>query len=150
MGVFQLGNLGNPCCCGGTPIISCTPCNLPQANLTISWTNAFVGPGSLVMTWNGLTLPGTAAWVSVCSFVAVTLGVRYSFTCFGLLKVEYWVSGGPCPGAGSVNCSYTGAPGFVLPLASHTCSPLSMTFDSRTATCPGLTGVGYLEFVVTP
>jgi hypothetical protein len=130
------GCTNNTCC-----LLKCRPCSIPQKNLTLTWTNAITGTGSVTLVY------ANGQWASGCSN-----GLQYILLCNGgqiELRVTYWISGG-CPGPGqSQYCSdLRGAP-FQLTLASATCSPLSLTFTLTSSSCPAIATAGYTQFVVT-
>ncbi len=145
--VFSLGGIGSPCCCGGSvPTYPCGPCNIPKANLTLSWVNTLViGNGSTTLTYSSVG----PSWASGCVH-----GLKYSFACTSgtdELRVTFWTSGA-CPGPGQTSfCSNLLAAPFTLVLFSHTCSPFSMTYhiDALGVDCPVISSSGYTSFTVT-
>jgi hypothetical protein len=140
----SVGGSGGGCgCCGGGGI-TCSPCNIPSANLTLSWVNLGSGNGSTTLVFSS----SLTQWATGCFD-----GVNAAVTCTGgaiEFQVFYYVVG-VCPTGTSNYCSnLRSAPGSI-PLASYTCSPFSLTFklDIGGTDCPTLSGFGFTEFVVT-
>jgi hypothetical protein len=138
---LSLGGIGSPCCCG-TPSLACLPCAIPLRNLTLSYTNLISGNGSTSLVYSAVP----ASWASGCS-----LGLLYTLACSGghiELRVIYFTTGA-CPTGTQQYCSNLRASPNGLTLSSYTCSPFSLTFQSRSATCPTVTNSGFTQFVVT-
>jgi len=129
----------------GSGTVGCSPCDIPQTNLTLSWVNPLSGNGSTMLTYT----PIPVSWVTSACFN----GLKAELVCTGgqlELRVIYWISGA-CPGPGLTQyCSNLRATPFGLTLSSYTCSPFSMIFQSRSAGCPAITLSGYTSFTVTP
>jgi hypothetical protein len=128
--------------------ITCSPCTLPTTDLTLSWVNPIYGDGSVPIVYNGD--PSSPAWANTgCSGALGELVFQLACVDGSLnLKVVYF-TGGACPTGTTSFCQTGGSSGHQLTLASYTCSPLSVTFDSTLSSCPALTNNGYTQFVVT-
>ena len=141
---FSKFDIGACNCAGGVGTTSCSPCNIPDEDLTVSWTNALFGPGSATMTYT----TGPTAWTASC----VDGGLIFKLSCVSgniLLTVTYFLSGS-CPTGGSNYCGEAvGYAGGWITLASHTCSPFSLTFNVTEADCPILYSAGNTQFVIT-
>ncbi len=123
-------------------LVTCSPCNLPTSNLTISWTNAF-GNGSAPMLYSA----SPQQWITQC----VDSGLTFKLLCTsgGIeLQATYYTSGG-CPGGTSQFCSNLRSSPLELTLSSSTCSPLSITFTVGASMCPQVYSLGNTQFVVT-
>jgi hypothetical protein len=144
-----LGSLGGGstlCCCGGGGGggISCSPCNIPTSNLTVSWTNPLTGNGSTGLTYNP---GGSPTWTSGCA----DDGLLFELLCNAgniELRAIYFTSGS-CPTGTQAYCSNLLGVGSQLILSSYTCSPFSLTFTNTGVSCPTLYGDGNTQFVVT-
>jgi hypothetical protein len=140
--IFSLGGIGAPCCCGGGASITCSPCAIPASNLTLSYTNVIYGNGSTALVYSSIG----PAWTSACSN-----GLLYKLLCTSgsiELRVIYFTTGA-CPTGTQQYCSNKRATPFALTLASYTCSPFSLLFNSSSAGCPTITNAGYTQFQVT-
>lgn len=142
---FQLGGLGSPCCCtSGGGSTSCSPCNIPNTNLTIGWANSFSGPGSDTLVYSS----AGPIWQTGCSGAGAS--VIFSFGCSGggiELRVYYFTAGS-CPGGTSTYCSNLIGSPRALVLASYSCGPpLSLSFTLTG--CVFLVAGGYTGFTVT-
>jgi hypothetical protein len=130
---------------GGTASIvtlPCSPCNIPEANLTLSWVNPILGNGATTLTWN----PGARNWTST----ACVRGQSYQLQCaFGQINffATYYISG-ECPTGETNVCSSLSTFPFGLTLVSHTCSPFSMTWNTS-PNCPNVESPGFRSFTVT-
>jgi hypothetical protein len=128
---------------GGGGTVACSPCNIPAQNLTLSWTNVLSGNGSTTLIYSA---GPPASWASGCSN-----SLLYKLLCTGgnvELRVIYFTAGS-CPTGTEQYCSNMRVTPYGLTLSSYTCSPFSMTFLSRSATCPAITSSGYTSFTVT-
>jgi hypothetical protein len=124
--------------------LTCSPCALPQQNLTVSWVNSLSGNGQTTLAYT--TSP--VSWTSGCS-----RGLQFKLICTAgqiEFRAIYWTSGG-CPGPGqSQYCSNLRATPFGLTFSSFTCTPLSLTFTVSPAACPAISASGYASFTITP
>ena len=130
----------------GTGFTSCGPCNIPNEDLTVSWTNLISGDGSTTLTWNGLT-GGAARWTSGCA----DEGLLFELQCTGggmELRAIFFVEG-ECPTGTPSYCSNLQAAPLALTLESYTCSPFSATFGVDGTDCPTLFGDGNTHFFVS-
>jgi hypothetical protein len=127
----------------GGATLPCSPCMIPEHNLTISWINSLISNGSATLTYTDTP----TLWTSGCSH-----GLQYKLLCTGgqvELRVIYWTSGA-CPSPGQTQyCSNLRAMPFGLTLSSYSCSPFSMTFLTTSAGCPAITSSGYTQFTIT-
>jgi len=131
--------LVNPCCCGA-PTVYCTPCRIPEANLTLSWTNSMLGNGSATLTYNAPNV-----WRSVC-----TNEIIFALVCAAgsmQLSVTYFLSG-ECPTGQSQACIGPGSAPFGLTLADYTCSPFHFHYRVTGVNCPLIWESGYTDFYV--
>jgi hypothetical protein len=136
---------GPQCGTCGPGVLTCSPCNIPLANLTLSWVNGIIGNGSVALTYNGL-LGSAAGWASACSN-----GLLFKLLCTGgniELRVIYFTSGS-CPTGTQQYCSNQRGVPEELTLVSFTCSPFSLTFSCQSSLCPAITSSGYTQFVAT-
>jgi hypothetical protein len=127
---------------GGGGRTLCSPCTIPNEDLTITWTNILTGNGSATMRFGG-----GPSWVTGC----VDSGVQFALGCTaGLIELRsmFFVSGS-CPTGSSNYCSNLRGNPLTLTLASHTCSPFTMTFMLSEAGCPELYDEGNTQFVIT-
>lgn len=127
--------------CGCTPA-GCSPCDLPQRNLTVATHTHFGDATPATMVY---TPPGT--WASGC-----TNGMLYFIACVAgvvQFKVRYFVSGG-CPGGQSQECVSGGTNPYGLTLSSYTCSgPFQLNYAVNDPGCPALADNGVTGFTVT-
>lgn len=148
---LSLGGMGSPCCCGGgTPSCTCSPCAIPEQNLTISWVNPLAGNGSDTLVYGGSCSNG---WTTGCSGGAGTGNqLIFQLTCVGgatVLKVIYFTSGS-CPTGQRASCANNQSSPFTLTLASHTCgSGFTLVFTVSNSGCPAVAGSGYTSFTIT-
>jgi len=126
---------------GGPATLPCSPCNIPETDLTLSWTNPLSGNGSTALTYN----PSLVQWTTGCVF-----NQEYKLLCLGGqldFIVTYFISG-TCPTGQTNQCSSLGTNPFGLTLVSHTCSPFSMTWTT-VPNCPNVESPGYIDFTIT-
>ena len=138
MAIFQLGTACGCCASGGS--VTCSPCNLPKNNLTLHWVNAFFGNGSATLVY---TAPGS--WSTGC---VTPTGIGFTLACSGgaiVMTATYYLSG-VCPSGQAQSCPGAGG---TLPIASYTCSPLSLVYNVDGSNCPVLYGNGYTSFTIT-
>jgi hypothetical protein len=128
----------------GFGFLNCSPCQIPETDLTLSWTNAFTGNGSTTLFYPG----GVGPWASTgCP----DNGLEFSLGCTAgtiELKAFYFVVGA-CPSGTTDYCSNLRPPTRQLDLIASTCSPFSLTFQVGSGDCPTLFGFGNTNFVVT-
>lgn len=132
------------CCCSGPITISCSPCNLPATNLTISWTNPILGNGSATMVYS----PTPNQWQTGCC----DGGLMFQLFCTSStieLRGIFWTSGA-CPTGTTSYCSNLGSAPLKLTVTSSTCSPLNLVFGVDGTNCPTLFSDGNLHLTVTP
>jgi hypothetical protein len=126
----------------GGGFTSCSPCNIPNEDLTITWTNVFSGTGSATMMYS----PGPQ-WQIGC----VDDDLIFSLSCNAgsiELRATFFL-GGSCPTGTSNYCSNLRSNPLSLTLSDHTCSPFSLTFTVTEAGCPSIYGDGNTQLVVT-
>ncbi len=144
---FQLGGIGAPCCCGGTPTsFTCVPflgpnpfCSIPCRDLTLSW----AGGGSATLVWNGDCTEFGAGWVTACIVTAVT----FTYNCTSqLTMIVHSVPG--CTGS-TTTCGYTRNVNTGFSMTSHTCSPFNVVFTVNGSVAGGgcFTGTSLLGAV---
>jgi len=124
-----------------SPLLSCSPCNIPRKNLTLSWTNSMIGAGSTSLVY---APPGQ--WNSSCSNQLL-----FSLACPGsrvMLSVTYFLSGN-CPTGQSQSCVSPGYDPFTLSLDGSTCSPFFLQYTVTGAGCPVLWSSGYTSLSIT-
>jgi hypothetical protein len=125
-----------------TSSLTCSPCNIPAQNLTLSWVNVIFGNGSTTLTYAATP----TSWSSACSD-----GLLYKLVCTAgqlELRVIYFTTGS-CPTGTQQYCSNLRAAPFGLTLSTYTCSPFSMTFLSQSSACPTITNSGFTQFTIT-
>jgi hypothetical protein len=111
--------------------------------LTIAWTNLLSGDGSAPL----LHSCGPDAWTASC----VDDGLIFKLGCNSgniELRGTFFIAG-DCPDGESNYCSNFGVPPFQFALASHTCSPFSLTFNVLEDGCPAIYGAGNTQLVIT-
>jgi hypothetical protein len=126
---------------GSSPVLSCSPCNIPRKNLTLSWANILIGDGSTPLVFSA---PGN--WSSAC-----TNQLLFALACTGsqvALSVTYFLSG-LCPTGQPQACVSTGSNPLSLILDTSTCSPFFLHFTVTSSSCPALWGNGYTSFSIT-
>lgn len=123
---------------------SCTPCNIPQSDLTISWTNLLDGDGSATMTYSG---GGPATWSTGCE----DNGLEFSLSCTesGIELRAFFFISGVCPTGETNYCSNLRAVPLGLNLTDFTCSPFVLTFAVPAIDCPAIYSLGNTQFVIT-
>ncbi len=138
--------------CGGTydfdlcsTSTTCEPCNIPNENLTISWTNLLTGSGSATLTYSG---PG--AWGVQCVDENLTFALFCEEGTGIVLRASFYISG-ECPTGGTEYCSNDSAIPLNLVMTAYECSPFSVTFTTGVggANCPALYSLGNTQFVIT-
>ena len=130
-------------CCGGSNTYACSPCAIPEQNLTISWVNILSGDSSATMIYT----TGPTAWKTGC----VDGGLIFELSCNSgsiELRATFFLSG-ECPTGESNYCSNFGVPPLALTLSSYTCSPFSLTFTVGEDGCPTIYGAGNTTFTIT-
>jgi hypothetical protein len=123
--------------------ISCLPCVIPAEDLTVSWVNLLSGDGSAPLIYT----TGPSAWTASC----VDDGLIFKLGCNSgniELRITFFIAG-DCPDGESNYCSNFGEPPFQLTLASHTCSPFSLTFTVGEDACPAVYGAGNTVITIT-
>jgi hypothetical protein len=123
--------------------VPCSPCCIPKRNLTVTWTNAFSGGGSVQLTFDGVS-----QWTSACAG-----GVVYKLACVGGSTV-FTATGytGGCPGGTPNPCSSSSAAPANLHLASSSCTPFVLDYvpsAGATTYCSFLTAQGFSDFTIT-
>ena len=135
------------CTCTGGSGTTCSPCTIPNENLTISWVNLLVGNGSDTLVYSAGT------WSTGCSGGAGT-GNQLIFTLFCTsgsieFRVYYFISGS-CPTGQITYCSNLLASPRKLTLASYTCGAgFTLVFTETSLSCPAVTGSGFTSFTIT-
>jgi hypothetical protein len=127
----------------GGGFTACSPCNIPNENLTISWTNLLTGNGSATMTY----ISGPSPWETSC----VDGGFEFQLGCNSgtiELRANFFTSGG-CPEGTSNFCSNLRNSPLALTPSDHTCSPFSLTYTVGESACPALYSAGNTQFVIT-
>ena len=131
---------------GGGPVYeTCSPCSIPETNLTISWVNLIGGNGSATMTYSSTP---SKTWVTGCC----DGGLYFELLCnSGNIELRaYFFTSGSCPTGTTEYCSNLEASPLELTLTAHTCgSGFSLTFSCTSAGCPTLYGDGNTQFTVT-
>ena len=128
-------------CSGATT--SCNPCNIPNEDLTISWTNSIAGNGSATLVYS---CPGS--WGVQCVDENLTFALFCEEGTGIVLRASFYISG-TCPTGGTEYCSNDNAIPLNLVLSASECSPFSLTFSVLDTNCPVLYSVGNTQFVVT-
>jgi hypothetical protein len=131
----------------GPANLTCSPCDIPEEDLTISWTNLSSGDGSATLAWNGFTGIFSAAWATGC----VDGGIEFRLACTdgGIELQAIFFTSGVCPTGESNYCSNLRSSPLQLTLSSYTCSPFSLTFVVGEDACPTIYSFGNVQFVVT-
>ncbi len=131
-------------------MVTCSPCDLPQADMTISWVNVFFGNGSTTLVYAGGSI-----WASATcedgSGPPNDDGLLFQLNCNGgsiELRAIFFTSG-ICPSGTQQYCSNLRINPLALTLSSHTCTPISFTFTVNGTNCPTLFGTGNQSFTVT-
>ena len=132
-------NPGKCCGCGGATL-PCSPCAIPQKNLTLSWTNPLVGNGSTPLVYGG------GGWTTDC-----VNQMLFQLACAGSviqLSATYFLAG-TCPSGQPQTCTSPGSNPLALTLDSYACSPLYLHYTVTGSNCPALWSNGYTSFAVT-
>ncbi len=146
--VFSLGGLGAPCCCGGCNCFtSCSPCNIPQKDLSLDWT-VNTGVAGCDASGGTITLHYDASGGSFRGYfwfsdLFSVKGYIAALTCYiGGLSLDLWFDNPaliypvcslrwsaflPCGGG-----FLSGAGGYIgeLEVTSSTCTSFDVTFSS--------------------
>ena len=132
---------------GGVATVPCSPCPIPEQDLTISWTNLISGPGSATLTYSAFP----SIWKTKGPLGdGCVNGMIYELLCSeGQLElvITYFISGS-CPTGQSNSCSNLEVYPFGLVLSSHTCSPFSLTFTVAPG-CPEVEAPGFTSYTIT-
>jgi hypothetical protein len=133
--VAERGGSGN----GGVST-SCSPCSIPDEDLTISWVNILSGDGSAVLTYSAPN------WMTIC----VDDGIKFQLSCTsGSIELRaIFYTGADCTGSSNY-CSNLRAAPLTLTLSNYTCSPFSLTFTIGEDGCNELYSVGNTTFTIT-
>jgi hypothetical protein len=122
---------------------SCSPCPIPTADLTVSWTNVLHGNGSATLVYSG-----GLTWDTIgCD----DNNLQFHLACSAgaiELQVFFFVSG-PCPTGVTQYCSNLRIAPLSLSMTNYTCSPFSLTFTVSEADCEQLFSNGDMKFTVT-
>jgi hypothetical protein len=127
---------------GGGGTTTCTPCNIPSEDQTITWTNVLTGNGSATMTFGA-----GPTWQTGC----VDSGLQFLLSCDNgsiELRAIFFVSGS-CPTGSTNYCSNLRTSPLTLTLASHVCSPIILTFAVSEIGCPEVYDEGNTQFIIT-
>jgi hypothetical protein len=127
---------------GGGSGTMCSPCNIPNEDLTITWSNILTGSGSATMTFGAGSL-----WQTGC----VDSGLQFILSCDSgsiELRAAFFVSGS-CPTGLSNYCSNLRSNRLSLTLIDHACSPFSLTFIVTDVGCPEVYDEGNMQFMIT-
>lgn len=127
---------------GGGGSTNCSPCDIPNEDLTISWTNIITGDGSATMTYT----PGPSLWRTGC----VDEELMFQLQCAGgfELRAIFFIEG-ECPTGTESYCSNLRTAPLVLTLESYTCTPFNATFSVSGTDCPTLFGDGNIQFFIS-
>ncbi|AMV37375.1 hypothetical protein [Planctomyces sp. SH-PL62] len=126
---------------GEPPSPVCGGCTAPRRDLTVSFTNSLLGPGSAVMAFNGVD-----EWTSGCvNQLTLRLICRNGQSSF---QATYH-TGTPCPGGQPVSCSSPGQAPLGLTPTGSSCTPFLLQFSLSAASCPSLAAQGYTRFTIT-
>ncbi len=128
------------CCCMVLAGFACGPCRIPQANLTLSWTNTIIGPGSTPLIYSA-----PRNWTSAC-----THNLLYDLICTVTqveLRVNYFLTG-TCPTGTGNYCSNIRSSPFALTQTGLTCGPSFLLTCTCAGACPVLNSNGYTSFTV--
>lgn len=137
------GSTGKGCGCCGAPVCTCGTCSIPEADLTVSWTNLIIGNGSTPVVYQG-----SCQWISACTnqllFQLVCTSGQVDF------RVYYFLSGS-CPTGQSQYCSTRRSSPNQLTQTGLTCGSSSflLTCTVTSASCPNIATYGYTAFSVS-
>jgi hypothetical protein len=121
---------------------TCGACQVPQANLTLSWTNAISGPGSTTLDFQSCILWNTGC-VNQLLFELQCLSGVLIFT------VIFFISGS-CPTGQHRQCASNGGAGGKLDSVMQTCGAGFLWELSVNGTdCPGVFAGGYTSFTIS-
>jgi hypothetical protein len=137
---FSLFDVGACNCASGPGLLTCSPCSIPEANLTLSWVNGISGNGSVSMIYSA---GPPITWLSACAS-----GQLYKMLCSaGQIELRaIYFTVGICPTGTQAFCSNLGVSNMTL--VSSTCYPsFSLTFNTL-AGCP-LRSSGYTSFTAS-
>jgi hypothetical protein len=128
-----------PCCGCGGGTVPCAPCDLPETDLTLSWSGSLIGSGSYTFTYTPGTPPtwvyDPAAYTIAFCAVADSLSLACDFggSIMGLNLYQ----------AGVLICTFS----FSAP--TYTCSPLSVSETTGPSFSNACTGCGIVLDSVT-
>lgn len=112
-------------CCGGIQnCLACTPCQIPETNLTLTWSNL----SQHVMTYNSSAGTWTACFASGPNYIQIVL------SCIsGALTVTYKSSSNSdCSSSAFVECWNLGSTGScAYSFTSYTCNPFFLSLGSN-------------------
>jgi hypothetical protein len=132
---------------GGGGVISCSPCNIPAEDLTLSWSATGLGPspivGSMPLTFTGTDWESSCQWIPPAPFggpggsIGSFFNGKIVLICFGGVITFRLINYAFPPGATAPTCN-TGTSEFCgtdinpgkITFVSHTCSPFHLVFNS--------------------
>jgi hypothetical protein len=121
---------------------TCGACQIPERNLTLSWTNPISGPGSTTLNFQSCIL-----WNTPC-----VNQNQYKLECAGgVLKftVTYQLSGA-CPGGLQSTCVTSGTAGHKLDPGTPACGAGFLWAITVNGTdCPALFTSGFTSFTIS-
>jgi hypothetical protein len=120
----------------------CSPCNIPNEDLTITWSNILTGSSFAIMKFGVGPF-----WQTGC----VDSGLQFILSCNSgsiELRAVFFISGS-CPTGSSNYCSNLRSNPLSLTLLDHTCSPFSLTFTLTEAGCPEVYDEGNTQLMIT-
>jgi hypothetical protein len=124
--------------------LTCSPCAIPEEDLTLSWTNDLLGPGETTLVYTNTG--GEKSWLSACAN-----GLLYELFCTGgtiELRVIFFITG-TCPHGTAGYCSNLRTSPFSLTLASYSCLPFSLSFTVSNTGCAAVSSIGYQELIIS-
>lgn len=124
---------------GDSDTVTCSGCEIPKTDLTLTTTNSLSGVHSVPLAFDGVD-----AWETGC-----TNQIIFRLACAGGVRTfgaSHFV-GGSCPSGSRVTCTGGVSSPSGLTLTTSSCSPLLLEYSA--AACASLAAQGYTKLAIT-